>query len=933
MQFPFRHLNSIGSLLALITATTFFVACQSTETVAPEAVKDVSFTFKVDRAALRPDSASWTVKTKSGNANLGHDSSTVNDSFSVAIHLPAAIGTDTLFLSLWQNHMLTSRQALRVKSDGTIELLGNGRDTLATVILDRLASLNDSFPAIYPLDQDSSVAKALAVLLVEGEPLFKNWQLNFPKGIDTARVRQEALEYAASLGKPLTVIVTGWNLGMTYDQAKFAIVALVAVSIPASDTDALFPTPPVQVATPVSLAGDLYSDSVSVSVKGRFIAKKRLYPPVFQVSQGGIEVKDHFEIVWQKSPTGTATSWDLATDGGVTIRAYGDVSPGTYSLSVSMDDGSFADTSRVNFQVLAKPDRTGPAIVRLAPPNDTSVAFADSVFLFRIEATDTAGVASVTLNGRPMTTSGSDEYRLSDTIRKKGVISEFVIQAKDGNGNTSEVVAHILREGTNSAKPTATPIEPASRTGDTIPATQSVRHIVWKLTDPVGIAPSTVMINLLPATKIDDSTWSADIAIPPTGKATTVLVQALNTSGNGVVDSVRIVRRADLAAPSYKVVAGSRSVFFDTTSAKVVWKVSDNLKLDSVWINGVPQAIRADSTYTANVALVVGSNIVRIRAKDSSGNRSTDSQTVQRMVNNTPPVLIALPGTVDQTVAYTGTDSLLVRWRATGNDRIDSVVINGTKANVSKDTFWLKIPLAPGKNPVVAQAWNSSPKATKDSIMVRTALKDAQGNLYRILKMPDGRYWLGQNLYTTPNYSCSNSNCPVNGAVYTWKQAFTLSDSTSTAPQGVCPTGWHIPTRTEWSTLFKAVAPTDSKDSTLALRSSTGWHRTSCATVNGVSTCKTDSTNGTNLYENFLVPNGGGGGGSSSGSSSYTDAEFWLPGGAGTTLGNYLNLEQGVLTDAQKTKYSVAFTGSAGVRCIKNLPLIIVIPPIKIVTL
>ncbi|MEN9306707.1 MAG: hypothetical protein RL173_639 [Fibrobacterota bacterium] len=929
MQFPMRFFKSTRSMLASIGAILVLAACQSTESVS-ENVKDVEFTFLVDRAALHPDSASWSVATKSGNANLGHDSSTVNDTFRVAIHLPNAIGDDTLYVSLWRNHMLTSRQAMLVKSAGEIEALGKGRDTLATIILDRMASLNDSFPGAFPLNQDSSVAKSLAVLLVQGHPMFANWRTKVPAGVDTARVRVEALEYAASLGKPLTVIVASWNLDLPFDEARVAILSLVPVSIPASDTDALFPTPPVQVAVPVSISASLYSDSTPVSVGGKFIAKKRLYPPVFLVNQAGVAIADHFEIVWLKSPTGSVTSWDLAAEGGVTIRAYGNVPPGSYELVVSMDDGSFADTSKVVFQVLPKPDRQGPTVVRIAPLADMNLPFADSVFQFRIQANDSAGVASVTLNGKPMSKTG-DEYSLVDTIRTKGVISEYVVKATDNHGNGSETVVRLLREGSSSAKPTATPIQPASRTGDTIPETQAVRHIEWKITDPVGISPTTVMINLLPATKINDSTWGANIAIPPTGKATTVLVQALNTNGNGVVDSVRIVRRADKTAPNLKVVVGSRAVFFDTTSAKIVWKVSDNLKLDSVWINGVPQTLRADSTYTANIALATGFNTARIRARDSSGNFSVDSQKIQRLANNTPPVLVALPGTVDQVVAYTGSDSILVRWRATGNDRIDSVLINGAKASSSKDTFWLKLPLGPGKNPIVVQAWNSSTKPATDSISVRTALKDAQGNLYRIAKMPDGRVWMGQNLYTTPNYSCAKSSCPEYGAFYGWKQAFPLTDSTSTAPRGVCPTGWHIPTRTEWSNLFKSVIPKASSDSTLFLRSSTGWYKTNCTTVDGVNTCTTDSTNGTNQYENFLVANSSYSAGGSGGSTSYSYSDIWLPGGASTNVGNKLHLEQKLVTERNVTKYSTGSTGVGGVRCIQN-QLRIIIDPIDIKT-
>lgn len=49
--------------------------------------------------------------------------------------------------------------------------------------------------------------------------------------------------------------------------------------------------------------------------------------------------------------------------------------------------------------------------------------------------------------------------------------------------------------------------------------------------------------------------------------------------------------------------------------------------------------------------------------------------------------------------------------------------------------------------------------------------------------------------------SCYNdltSDCTTYGGIYTWDEAMNYSGGT----QGICPTGWHVPTRTEWGVLI-----------------------------------------------------------------------------------------------------------------------------------
>ena len=82
--------------------------------------------------------------------------------------------------------------------------------------------------------------------------------------------------------------------------------------------------------------------------------------------------------------------------------------------------------------------------------------------------------------------------------------------------------------------------------------------------------------------------------------------------------------------------------------------------------------------------------------------------------------------------------------------------------------------------------------------------------------------WMAKNLNYTPssgNHKCpdnTTSNCTTYGRQYDWATAMdlvssyntTLYTATTTKHKGICPTGWHIPSSAEWSTLVSFVGST-----------------------------------------------------------------------------------------------------------------------------
>ncbi len=93
-------------------------------------------------------------------------------------------------------------------------------------------------------------------------------------------------------------------------------------------------------------------------------------------------------------------------------------------------------------------------------------------------------------------------------------------------------------------------------------------------------------------------------------------------------------------------------------------------------------------------------------------------------------------------------------------------------------------------------------------------IKDTRDNeLYRIVLMPDNKWWLAQNVKyagtgkTNTLSGCDKDKC---GRWYTPAERSGAWGGTSgygANKQGVCPGGWVIPLRSDWNQLFNAISP------------------------------------------------------------------------------------------------------------------------------
>ena len=149
---------------------------------------------------------------------------------------------------------------------------------------------------------------------------------------------------------------------------------------------------------------------------------------------------------------------------------------------------------------------------------------------------------------------------------------------------------------------------------------------------------------------------------------------------------------------------------------------------------------------------------------------------------------------------------------------------------------------------------------TEDNCEYGTLLDERDNQVYKTVQIGT-QTWMAENLnFVTENSGCgggsgtTEGNCETYGRLYSWAAAMDSAGTWSAngkgcgynetcSPaypvRGVCPEGWHLPTQTEWNTLFTAVGGQSTAGK--VLKSQTGWY---------------GSGNGTNAFGFSALPAG-----------------------------------------------------------------------------
>jgi len=150
------------------------------------------------------------------------------------------------------------------------------------------------------------------------------------------------------------------------------------------------------------------------------------------------------------------------------------------------------------------------------------------------------------------------------------------------------------------------------------------------------------------------------------------------------------------------------------------------------------------------------------------------------------------------------TDQLLVRWDFESDGAWDTQYAKGKTAShkyAASGKFRIRMQVIDtgGLTDTTGQSVTVTDGTNETGLIL-----DKKNNIsYGTVKIGT-QWWMSENLNEPVSgkfcYANQASNCLNYGALYTWTMA--MSGSTTERAKGLCPTGWHIPSLTEWQQLL-----------------------------------------------------------------------------------------------------------------------------------
>jgi uncharacterized protein (TIGR02145 family) len=505
-------------------------------------------------------------------------------------------------------------------------------------------------------------------------------------------------------------------------------------------------------------------------------------------------------------------------------------------------------------------DTTPPVIGKVFAPRDTAVGYDTRSIALSWTIYDDSLLASVSLNGETLPGT-SALYQVS--VRLKAGIDTFVLKAQDQHGNVRTDTVVVTRKP-DTAKPV---LARGKDTRDTVLTADSSSHEVsWKVTDQalknVVIAGVEVAGNAgeysANARLTSDSVWIKIVAtdsmgntatdsvlvcklLPPTvnpagqamktGSSVTVVIvpaksgDSIEVSTNGntwskyatglYIDSTKIVysrarrygtiSRVSMAAFVYPI----RLDLPSAVAADSIVAMVDSIGLDSVqlstdtasgWSRGPRLIVRNSGTVYARGWLGGVASMPSKAECTISHDTSIASITVSDWQGSVNAAILGGALSLDSLHPLVGKVAIVVRT----TNPLARTSINGILTDsvfISKDTT---LDLAVTNGPSTGRF----PMRVSVSKRLRDSLFDTRdSHVYKATKIGT-QWWMAQNLNYRKSilgsdtigycYDFNVSKCDTAGRLYNWEQA----------NNGVCSSGWHLPSFDEWTQLKRAMPDT-----------------------------------------------------------------------------------------------------------------------------
>ena len=382
---------------------------------------------------------------------------------------------------------------------------------------------------------------------------------------------------------------------------------------------------------------------------------------------------------------------------GVTVTAGED---GAFSKEIFLEEGLntigiVATDIAGNVTELSKTvnyDKTTPD-VEINYPALTN----ESTITVRGTATDNDGLAKVTVNGIEVSVAENGTFKqdISGLVEGNNTIA---VIATDVAGNITAFEKVVVYDKTNPTLSADTRMEITSINKTTIKGT---------VTDTNGIEQVTVNGTIV--TIGEDGSFSTTVTLNEGSNTVTIVVT--DKAGNSTTATKTVVY--DTTNPTLDV--NDIPTLTNSNKITVSGTVTDVNGIKSVTVNSSSVEVNNDGTFSLEVTLATGTNVITVKATDKAGNVTTVTKSV--IYDNGNPDL-----KINAFDTLTNAGTLTIAGTVNDASGIKSLTINGEEVSVKEDCgFNHTVTLTEGTNTITVVATDSAGNKTT---VTKTVLYD-----------------------------------------------------------------------------------------------------------------------------------------------------------------------------------------------------------------
>lgn len=859
------------AIACTLASWSLLASCQDTVTIIEETGPTATSapsnhptgTFRMSDTALLPDSIGFRTRLDSGSAPYTRTRLETSTEVSFRPPLSKPLGADSMQVELYTLGLRTTRLVYKQGDNGDELKLAYSSPSAADSAAARLVrafqlvrKLEASAHSRLDSPRDSQIAdfrQTIAQLSFDGNDAAKGISSNPPRGLDTADLNSRVLRLAVKSGLSLGEAARKWTISLTAIQAQ-QLAPKISLDVTALS--------PFKWQTPLSI-DTLRPTETNQSLRGKLSGKFGIRS--LSMSVVGSEDKPASGFETSGIPDLSTSPAELALTGQIGVVTRSEAKPGTYTLLVSVTD-TFDNraTYRLAVSLGDAPDKEGPSVEFVEPSPAASgrrmLSFSDSLLTVKVRVKDRSGVKSVRIQGKSADSLGGDLW--SAKVRPVLGDDSLVVEATDVPGTVRNATLSIHR----CQKMTITLLAP-SKPDTSVPSATTSIQVAWSVKGATtvrignGISTSTTDRHEASATLTEGPNRIFLAGVDSAGKPDTNSISItrrflspLNISygvdtAATLPDSAVVVALSDAGAKFWWSIGGTSWTEF---SGRMTWRTNGALQI-RVTVAGkdtntkiLPNRQFYHVNRAPTVAVVKNSVVVKsyLGSFTVAGVAKVLDWGLGDGVQSGSWELQFQDPSANQFLAKVSTD-------AQGN--IGGLITKDTSVTL-KFRMRVKDDGDTSNGGVDLSAWTDWM-----NLQLVDTVQDVDHNAYRAIRMPDGKVWMRSNLRTLPetqfdpDTSCPNKGCDA-GRLYSQVQAFTygatMNSTLYLAPaRGVCPSGWHVAARLEWSTLYAAALPSGSTDSLISLRTGGTWSWSGKGGAGGY-------RDGNGTFGNFLVPNG-----------------------------------------------------------------------------